>query len=87
MVQRILSKHFEVLGFMLRRLLRILCIKGIQKTGAFDRALRDSVHLFGLLNPGRFQNGRNDVNHMAELITKRTLVSMCLNAKDSKILK
>jgi hypothetical protein len=64
-VDRAVAGDLEVLGRV--PLLGLGVVKRIDQTLAFHRHLPRAVHDLGLGQTGRFQHGRRDVNHMAEL--------------------
>ncbi len=73
-IDRVITKHLEVLRLMRRSSVFVLLVEGVGHTHAFDRLLRNTVHYFGLFKLGCFQDRRHDVDDVVKLVTDATLV-------------
>ena len=72
-VNAAVAEYLEILNVVVLR--RITVAQGTQHAAAFQRRLRNAVHHGGFGQPGRFQDGLGDVDHVVKLVAGLAFVS------------
>jgi hypothetical protein len=74
-IDRAIAKHLEVLRGVPGLGVGVRLVPRVGHAHAFNGNLFDPVDRVGLLNADRFENGRHDVDDVAELPADASLVS------------
>ena len=67
-IERPIAEHLEILGLVRRGRIGVGLVEGVGQAHALDRRLGDAVDLLRRADAGHFEDGRNDIDDVVELV-------------------